>query len=106
MSVRPVTRFPGDWSRRVAIGMRGAEAVAKGVLHESPPQGTEVAMSIYSGIYNVGIGAGALVGGSVCDGMGLRFVGYVGGGIALIALVCCLTRVLPVLKKINSSKET
>ena len=61
------------------------------------PQGTEVAMSIYSGIYNVGIGAGALVGGSVCDGMGLRFVGYVGGGIALIALVCCLTRVLPVL---------
>ena len=54
------------------------------------PQGTEVAMSIYSGIYNVGIGAGALVGGSVCDGMGLQFVGYVGGGIALIAVLCHL----------------
>ena len=54
------------------------------------PQGTEVAMSIYSGIYNVGIGAGALVGGSVCDGMGLQFVGYVGGGIALIAVICHL----------------
>lgn len=90
----------------MAIERRGAEAVAKDVLHESPPQGTEVAMSIYSGIYNVGISAGALVGGSVCDGMGLQFIGYVGGGIALIALVCCLTRVLPVLKKINSSKET
>ena len=83
--------------------MRGAEAVAKGVLHESPPQGTEVAMSIYSGIYNVGIGAGALVDGSVCDGMGLRFVGYVGGGIALIALVCCLTTELPLFSPYGKS---
>ncbi len=51
------------------------------------PQGTEVAMSIYSGIYNVGIGAGALVGGSVCDGAGIRSIGYVGGAIALAAVV-------------------
>ena len=53
----------------------------------SAPQGTEVAMSIYSGIYNVGIGAGALVGGSVCDGAGIRSIGYVGGAIALAAVV-------------------
>ena len=61
------------------------------------PAGTSVAMSIYSGIYNVGIGTGALVGGSVCDGAGLPFVGYVGGAIALAALVYCLAKALPLL---------
>lgn len=30
---------------------------------------------------------GALVGGSVCDGAGIRFIGYVGGAIALAAVV-------------------
>lgn len=35
----------------------------------------------------VGIGAGALVGGSVCDGAGIRSIGYVGGAIALAAVV-------------------
>ena len=61
------------------------------------PQGTAVAMSIYSGIYNVGIGTGALVGGSVCDGIGLPYIGYVGGAIALAATVYCLRRVAPTL---------
>lgn len=61
------------------------------------PQGTSVAMSIYSGIYNVGIGAGALVGGSVCDGAGIQYIGYVGGGIALVAAIYCLVKVLPLL---------
>ena len=46
---------------------------------EYSPFGTAIAMSIYSGIYNVGIGAGALVGGIVCSHIGIPFVGYVGG---------------------------
>ena len=61
------------------------------------PEGTAVAMSIYSGIYNVGIGAGALVGGSVCDGPGLQYVGCIGGGIALTAAIYCLAKGLPLL---------
>lgn len=51
------------------------------------PQGTEIAMSIYSGIYNVGIGTGALVGGTVCAGPGTGYIGYVGGAIAVAAAV-------------------
>lgn len=54
------------------------------------PTATDVAMSIFSGIYNVGIGGGALVGGLVIASLGLGKVGYVGAGIALLALMCLL----------------
>ena len=56
------------------------------------PKGTAVAMSIYSGIYNVGIGAGALIGGYVCSGISISGVGYIGGAIAIIAAVICFRR--------------
>ncbi|QCR85011.1 sugar transporter [Moraxella osloensis] len=54
------------------------------------PNATDVAMSIFSGIYNVGIGGGAFVGGWVIASLGLAMVGYVGAGIALIAMVCLM----------------
>ncbi len=63
------------------------------------PFGTAIAMSIYSGIYNVGIGAGALVGGIVCSHIGIPFVGYVGGAVSLVSALCFLLTVTPVLKK-------
>lgn len=54
---------------------------------EYAPQATAVAMSVYSGIFNLGIGTGALVGGIVCSSFSLHFIGYVGGIIAMIAAV-------------------
>ena len=63
------------------------------------PFGTAIAMSIYSGIYNVGIGAGALVGGIVCSHIGIPFVGYVGGSVSLVSALFLLLTVTPVLKK-------
>ena len=62
------------------------------------PFGTAIAMSIYSGIYNVGIGAGALVGGIVCSHIGIPFVGYVGGAVSLVSALFFLLTVTPVLK--------
>ena len=63
------------------------------------PEATAIAMSVYSGIYNVGIGAGALVGGFVCTHASIARIGYAGGTIALLAALFCLVRLVPLLKR-------
>lgn len=60
------------------------------------PHGTAIAMSIYSGIYNVGIGSGALVGGIVCEHVGIGCIGYIGAAIAFVAMLWCLVKFMPV----------
>lgn len=55
------------------------------VIRCSPSGGAAVAMSIYSGIYNVGIGAGALIGGLVCSYFSVSAIGYAGGLIGVLA---------------------
>ena len=48
---------------------------------------TDVAMAIYSGLYNVGIGGGALLGGMVTASYGLSQIGIVGGLLAVLGTV-------------------
>lgn len=48
---------------------------------------SDVANAMYSGIYNIGIGGGALIGSKVLLHMGTGYVGYVGACFAAIALL-------------------
>ena len=54
------------------------------------PDATDVATAILSGIYNAGIGAGALFGNQIMQHFGLQFVGFSGALIGLFALTIFL----------------
>ncbi|HID7507286.1 TPA: sugar transporter [Enterobacter hormaechei] len=51
------------------------------------PDATDVAMSLFSGIFNLGIGAGALVGNQISLHVSMSAIGYLGAIPALIALL-------------------
>lgn len=59
------------------------------------PHDSAVPMSIYSGTFNLGIGAGALVGGIATNNSCLGQIGYIGGSIAICTAIFCLLVYIP-----------
>ncbi|HHZ8352562.1 TPA: sugar transporter [Morganella morganii] len=54
------------------------------------PDATDLAMSVYSGIFNIGIGGGALLGNQVIIHMGMEQIGYAGAVFAVAGVLISL----------------
>ena len=68
------------------------------------PKGSAIAMSVYSGIYNIGIGSGAFVGGLVCSKLTIEYIGYIGSAIATLGSLFCLIILIPIFKTLIKTK--
>ena len=93
--------LPTAFSQEATIGVLlvlGMAATAFNIAMQSeiiaiaPAEGTSVAMSIFSGIFNFGIGTGAFIGGRVCSLSSVEWVGLAGAAIAIAALGYWLAR--------------
>ena len=69
------------------------------VMRYAPEEATSVAMSIFSGIFNLGIGSGAYIGGVVVTHLSLGGIGYAGGVIGLLAAFYCVGRLFPNMRR-------
>lgn len=54
------------------------------------PDATDVATAIFSGIYNAGIGGGALLGNQIMNHLGLEYLGFSGAVLALLGVAIFL----------------
>lgn len=59
------------------------------VIRVTTEEQSAVAMSIFSGLFNVGIGSGSIIGGVVCDTLGVGAIGFVGGAVAVAGALWC-----------------
>lgn len=62
-------------------------AMQSNIILITSAESTSVAMSIFSGIFNLGIGCGAFAGGFICENASIRYIGYAGAILAFIGWV-------------------
>lgn len=65
----------------------------------APENATSIGMSIFSGIFNLGIGSGAYVGGLVVSRLSIENIGYAGGAIGVIATLYLTLRYFPNMRR-------
>lgn len=67
-------------------------AMQSNIILITTPESTAVAMSIFSGIFNLGIGSGAFIGGSICTHASIAYIGYAGAILGFIGLAYWIKR--------------
>lgn len=70
----------------------------------APENATSIGMSIFSGIFNLGIGSGAYVGGLVVSRLSIKYIGYAGGAIGVIATLYLTLRYFPNMRRRESAE--
>ena len=75
-------------------------------LRASSQDSSAIAMSIMSGIYNVGIAMGSIVGGAVTDSLSVGDIGYVGGILALAAALFTAVFLVSSIRRREASSES
>lgn len=68
------------------------------IINCSPKEATSVSMAIFSGIFNMGIACGTMVGGAICTYSTIANIGYVGGAIALLSFLFWFKHIMKLLK--------
>ncbi len=68
------------------------------IIKVTPGEEQTVAMAIFSGIFNLGIGTGTLIGGCAVNNLGIENVGFVGAVIGVVASLYCIFVVIRHLK--------
>jgi len=91
--------------------MWGAMATAFNIAFQdntirfAPENATSIGMSIFSGIFNLGIGSGAYVGGLVVSHLSIDHIGYAGGLIGLIATLYLAVRYFPNMRRREMAQQ-
>lgn len=67
-------------------------AMQSNIILITTPESTSVAMSIFSGIFNLGIGCGAFIGGGICEHSSILYIGYAGAILAFIGWIYWIKR--------------
>ncbi len=69
------------------------------LIKHTPADSSAVAMSIFSGLFNLGIGTGTAIGGAVVSGPGIAWIGCAGGAIAVVGVILAITVLFPAIRR-------
>ena len=80
-------------------------AVQAEIIRNAPGEEQTVAMAIFSGLFNLGIGTGTFFGGQVVTFLGIENIGFAGAILGLMASVYCFLVVIARLR-VKPSRKT
>ncbi len=75
------------------------------IIEFASADASAVAMSIFSGLFNLGIGCGTAIGGAVVAQGAIGAIGYVGAGVAAVGVAVAVAALLPAIRPAVGAEE-